>query len=103
MEWATATEFDRIWPFLQNLWTTAKPPYRAESKGITTHSYRCIFHKKKTSMPTSLSARQRQRKKQTRVAISCLRTMKVIKYDDGRVEMVAQSSEPHNHVWDWPI
>ena len=25
--------------------------------------------------------------------------MKVIKYDDGRVEMVAQSSE-HNHAWD---
>jgi hypothetical protein len=98
MEWATTTEFDRVWPFFQNFWTTARLPYRAESKSTTTHNYRCLFHKKKTSAPTNLSARQR--KKQTRVAISCPRTMKVVKYDDGRVEMVAQGSDPHNHPWD---
>ena len=39
MEWATATESNRFWPFFQNLWMIARPPYRAESEGITTYSY----------------------------------------------------------------
>ena len=89
MEWATTSEFDRVWPF-QNFWTTAKPPYRAESKGTTTHHYRCLFHKKKTSTPTNLRAPQR--KKQIRVAIACPRTMKVTKYDDATGSQLPASS-----------